>query len=194
MSNITQILNWISSSLLLPVTVLLLIGLACSLVSLGGFFADCFILLKERKQRRKIMEALRRGEHVDIQQASGLFCERMRKLGELEWEELECEKIISEWEGLYERRLERSRFLAKVGPMLGLMGTLIPMGPALAGLASGDIASMAYNMQIAFATTVLGCCIAGISILVLSVRKHDYADEIACLQYVLDRHLRELAK
>ena len=117
----------------------------------------------------------------------------MRKLGELEWDELECEKIISEWDGLYERRLERSRFLAKVGPMLGLMGTLIPMGPALAGLASGDIASMAYNMQIAFATTVLGCCIAGISILVLSVRKHDYADEIACLQYVLDRHQRKAA-
>ena len=193
MSNITQILNWISSSLLLPVTVLLLIGLACSLVSLGGFFADSFILLKERKQRRKIMEALRRGEPVDIQQESGLFCERVRKLGELEWDELECEKIISEWDGLYERRLERSRFLAKVGPMLGLMGTLIPMGPALAGLASGDIASMAYNMQIAFATTVLGCCIAGISILVLSVRKHDYADEIACLQYVLDRHQRKAA-
>ena len=193
MSNITQILNWISSSLLLPVTVLLLIGLACALVSLGGFFADSFVLLKERKQRRKIMEALRRGEPVDIQQESGLFCERVRKLGELEWDELECEKIISEWEGLYERRLERSRFLAKVGPMLGLMGTLIPMGPALAGLASGDIASMAYNMQIAFATTVLGCCIAGISILVLSVRKHDYADEIACLQYVLDRHQREAA-
>ena len=193
MSNITQILNWIASSLLLPVTVLLLIGLACALVSLGGFFADSFILLKERKQRRKIMEALRRGEPVDIQQESGLFCERVRKLGELEWDELECEKIISEWEGLYERRLERSRFLAKVGPMLGLMGTLIPMGPALAGLASGDIASMAYNMQIAFATTVLGCCIAGISILVLSVRKHDYADEIACLQYVLDRHQKEAA-
>jgi biopolymer transport protein ExbB/TolQ len=194
MSNITQILNWISSSLLLPVTVLLLIGLACSLVSLGGFFADSYILLKERKLRRKIMEALRTGEDVDMQCEGGLFCERIRRLEELEWDALECEKIIAEWGGLYERRLERSRFLAKVGPMLGLMGTLIPMGPALAGLASGDIASMAYNMQIAFATTVLGCCIAGISILVLSVRKHDYADEIACLQYVLDRHQKEAAR
>jgi len=194
MSNITQILNWISSSLLLPVTVLLLIGLACSLVSLGGFFADSYILLKERKLRRKIMEALRMGENVDMQKEGGLFCERLRRLEELKWDALECEKIISEWGGLYERRLERSRFLAKVGPMLGLMGTLIPMGPALAGLASGDIASMAYNMQIAFATTVLGCCIAGISILVLSVRKHDYAEEIACLQYVLDRHQKETGR
>ena len=137
MSNITQILNWISSSLLLPVTVLLLIGLACSLVSLGGFFADSYILLKERKLRRKIMEALRTGEDVDMQREGGLFCERIRRLEELEWDAIECEKIIAEWGGLYERRLERSRFLAKVGPMLGLMGTLIPMGPALAGLASG---------------------------------------------------------
>ena len=39
--------------------------------------------------------------------------------------------------------------------MLGLMGTLIPMGPALVGLSTGDIASMAYNMQVAFATTVV---------------------------------------
>ena len=140
------------------------------------------------------MEALRTGEDVDMQREGGLFCERIRRLEELGWDALECEKIIAEWGGLYERRLERSRFLAKVGPMLGLMGTLIPMGPALAGLASGDIASMAYNMQIAFATTVLGCCIAGISILILSVRKHDYADEITCLQYVLDRHQKETAR
>ena len=39
--------------------------------------------------------------------------------------------------------------------MLGLMGTLIPMGPALVGLSTGDIASMAYNMQVAFATTAV---------------------------------------
>ena len=50
--------------------------------------------------------------------------------------------------------------MTKMGPMLGLMGTLIPMGPALAGLASGDIASMAYNMQVAFATTVVGLFIS----------------------------------
>ena len=41
--------------------------------------------------------------------------------------------------------------LTKFGPILGLMGTLIPMGPALMGLSTGDIGSMAYNMQVAFA-------------------------------------------
>ena len=74
--------------------------------------------------------------------------------------------------------------------MLGLMGTLIPMGPALAGLASGNIADMAYNMQIAFATTVVGCVTAGIALLISSVKKHWYTEEISNLYYVLDRHLK----
>ena len=52
-----------------------------------------------------------------------------------------------------------------MGPVLGLMGTLIPMGPALVGLSSGDIASMAYNMQVAFATTVVGLVIGAIGTL-----------------------------
>ena len=65
---------------------------------------------------------------------------------------------------------------------------------ALAGLASGDIANMAYNMQIAFATTVVGCVCAGISLLIASVKKHWYTEEIADLRYVLDRHLEEKRK
>ena len=111
------------------------------------------------------------------------------RMFQFQFNELECEKYITETELEYERDLERSKFLTKVGPMLGLMGTLIPMGPALAGLASGDIANMAYNMQIAFATTVVGCVIAGIALLVYSVKKHWYVEEISNLRYVLDRKL-----
>ena len=62
--------------------------------------------------------------------------------------------LLDEYECMIERELETPKMFTKMGPMLGLMGTLIPMGPALVGLSSGDIASMAYNMQVAFATTV----------------------------------------
>ena len=37
------------------------------------------------------------------------------------------------------RRLERTRLLVRAGPALGLMGTLIPLSPALSGLAGGDV-------------------------------------------------------
>ena len=68
--------------------------------------------------------------------------------------------------------------------MLGLMGTLIPMGPALVGLSTGDIASMAYNMQVAFATTVVGMVIAAIGVVTTQVRQRWYAKEMNHLDYV----------
>ena len=65
--------------------------------------------------------------------------------------------------------------------MLGLMGTLIPMGPALVGLASGDIVSMAYNMQVAFATTVVGMAVAAVGLAILQVNKRFLPDFLMIL-------------
>ena len=189
---VTQILNWISNSLLLPVIVLLLAALTGSLISLGGFCSTFLTLLRERRSRDALLRKIRAGEELKAESLAGqgIFAGQVAELLALNWDELECEKRISEYQQEYERSLERSRFLAKVSPMLGLMGTLIPMGPALAGLASGNIADMAYNMQIAFATTVVGCVTAGIALLISSVKKHWYTEEISNLYYVLDRHLK----
>ena len=192
MSTVTQILNWISSSLLLPVIVLLLAALASSLITLGGFCATYLLLLQERRKRRELLAGIRAGKPASaVRPNDGIFASHVAGMTALKWDEIECEKYIAEISQQYDRELERTRFLARTAPMLGLMGTLIPMGPALAGLASGNIAGMAYNMQIAFATTVVGCVIAGIALLVNSVKKHWYAEEIADLTYVLDRKLAE---
>ena len=191
MSTVTQILNWISNSLLLPVIVLLLAALGAALISLGGFCATYLTLLQEKKKRNALLKKIRNSSDFKEQDIadSGIFADHIKKLFYFGFDELECEKYISEIEMEYEKELERSRFLTKTAPMLGLMGTLIPMGPALAGLASGDIANMAYNMQIAFATTVVGCTVAGIALLIYSVKKHWYIEEITNLRYVLDRKL-----
>ena len=191
MSTVTQILNWISTSLLLPVIVLLLISLGAALISLGGFCATYLSLLQEKKKRSQLLKMIRTVPSFGEKELEedGIFADHLKALFALGFDELECEKYIAEIEQSYERELERSRFLTKTAPMLGLMGTLIPMGPALAGLASGDIANMAYNMQIAFATTVVGCTVAGIALLIYSVKKHWYVEEITNLRYVLDRKL-----
>jgi len=71
-----------------------------------------------------------------------------------------------------------------MGPILGLMGTLIPMGPALAGLSAGDIASMSQQMQIAFNTTVLGLVIGCIGYLLLQTRQRWYAEDLNLLEFI----------
>jgi biopolymer transport protein ExbB/TolQ len=79
--------------------------------------------------------------------------------------------------------LEKPKIMMRSGPMLGLMGTLIPMGPALSGLASGDIESMAMNMQIAFATTVIGIFIGLVGFIVLEIQKRWATEDFAELEY-----------
>jgi biopolymer transport protein ExbB/TolQ len=117
------------------------------------------------------------------------FSKKLKKLISLDWHPVHCEKYIADCHTAYARELERLKFILKVGPMLGLMGTLIPMGPALVGLASGNIASMAYNMQMAFATTVVGIFIGAVGLITFSVKKLWYSEEITNLQYVLDLQL-----
>jgi motA/tolQ/exbB proton channel family protein len=94
--------------------------------------------------------------------------------------------LLDEYECMIERELETPKMFTKMGPMLGLMGTLIPMGPALVGLSSGDIASMAYNMQVAFATTVIGLFAGGIGFVVKSVRQRWYRRDMGALNYIAD--------
>ena len=69
---------------------------------------------------------------------------------------LEVERLLETHELRLTHRLDRVRFVIKVGPALGLMGTLIPMGVSLAALAEGNIPKMAGNMVTAFTATVAG--------------------------------------
>jgi biopolymer transport protein ExbB/TolQ len=66
------------------------------------------------------------------------------------------------------------------------MGTLIPMGPALLGLATGDVASLASNMQVAFSTTVVGLVIGAIGFFISQVKRRWYATDINNLYFILD--------
>ena len=94
--------------------------------------------------------------------------------------------LLSEYEIEADKELSTSKVLTKMGPILGLMGTLIPMGPALVGLATGDIASMAYNMQVAFATTVVGLVVSAIGFLTQQVKERWAVKNITMLEYLAE--------
>lgn len=72
------------------------------------------------------------------------------------------------------RRVERADLIARVGPMLGLMGTLIPLGPGLAALGEGDLATLGMAVMVAFDTTVLGLLVGIIGFVIGRFRRRWY--------------------
>lgn len=74
------------------------------------------------------------------------------------------------------QRIGRADMLARLGPMLGLMGTLIPLGPGLAALGRGDASSLAAAMTVAFDTTVLGLLVGILGFVLGRLRRRWYDD------------------
>ena len=71
-------------------------------------------------------------------------------------------------------RIERADLIARVGPMLGLMGTLIPLGPGLAALGRGELQTLAQAVTVAFDTTVMGLLVGIVGFILGRVRRRWY--------------------
>ena len=185
METISNSLFWISNGLLVPVIVLLLLFFLRAIILAGGFFGEFYQRMKLQKQLSEMLETIT-PENINEQLQSLpqagkqplLRC--LKKLAEHRDNAAYCERLLANFEVDAEKELGRSRTFIKLGPMLGLMGTL---------MATGDISSMAYNMQVAFATTVVGMVIAAVGVITLQVKQRWYAREINDLEY-LNKTLR----
>ena len=190
MNYITDILYWISSGLLVPVILILIFFFLRSLLLLGGFFSQYLTMRKSGIMLQKEVKQLTGdnlstlAERLPKGKLPVVTC--ISKMLENRNSPAKVTFLLDEYECMVERELETPKMFTKMGPMLGLMGTLIPMGPALVGLSSGDIASMAYNMQVAFATTVIGLFAGGIGFVVKAVKQRWYRRDMGMLNYIAD--------
>ena len=80
------------------------------------------------------------------------------------------------------RRLEWLRIVARTAPMLGLVATMIPMGPALLALTRGDAQGVGENMVVAFSSVILALVSASITFLILTVRRRWLLDELRAIE------------
>ena len=191
MNLISNILYWISTGLLVPVIVLLIFFFIRALILIGTFFGQ---YLSMRKTTTALNSKIRNLSTENLQEfASSLgdndnsdVTEALKKIIAEKESAPRIDLIVSEYEIAADKNLATSRTLTKMGPILGLMGTLIPMGPALVGLATGDIASMAYNMQVAFATTVVGLVVSAIGFLTQQVKERWFVQNLTILEFVAD--------
>jgi len=191
MNILTSVLYWLSTGMMIPVVVLLLIAFGWSLLLLGDLYGQYSWRLRHRsllqeiagKNERTDLEAL---PLAALRKSKNSFARHLHCLIERDWQTTHGEKTLTDFELACRRDLDVSLTLMRVGPMLGLMGTLIPMGPALAGLASGDIASMASNMQIAFSTTVVGIFVGAMGFIVQLIKKRWHQADHALLVYLFE--------
>lgn len=189
MEVISKTLFWVANSLLIPDIIILLFLFARSLLLIGSFY-DQF--MTKRKNDKAIGDKIKElsshtlGELGAVlpKKNNSLFIKYLRDLLESSPNEAYSDFLISNFENEADKDLALSKMLAKMGPVLGLIGTLIAMSPALVGLSTGDISGMAYNMQVVFATTVVGLVVSAIGLVTLQTKQRWYAKEVNNLDYV----------
>ncbi|MBO8439685.1 MAG: MotA/TolQ/ExbB proton channel family protein [bacterium] len=191
MNFISDILFWISEGLLVPVIVLLILLFLRSLLLIGSFFGQYLNIRKSGRALRLKIEGLT-ADRVDELQAElpqknvSLAARYLREILAHKDSPAHIGRLLADFEIEADKDLASSKTLTKLGPMLGLMGTLIPMGPALVGLSTGDISSMAYNMQVAFATTVVGLFSSAVGFMTQQVKNRWYMQDMTNLEFVAE--------
>lgn len=192
MKIVSEILFIVSNGLMIPVILLLLYFLVKAIWIVLGLYGQ----IKVQREISSTLKALVRDysdeciKDTQIKlQATGesIVSEYLKRIIEHKHDSRYCEHELADFQVEVQKILAKYRMLVKFGPMLGLMGTLIPMGPALVGLGLGDISSMAYNMQVAFATTVIGMLVSGIGLCALQLNQRYYAGYLNDLEFLTSK-------
>lgn len=87
-------------------------------------------------------------------------------------------KLIRKMDMMAGHKLVAMRVGLRLGPVFGLLGTLIPMGPALMSISNGDMTTMSNDLIIAFSTTVGGLAAGSVFYVMLAIRQNWYARDI----------------
>lgn len=202
-STLSYVTYIFSNSLLYPVMILLIIFVILSLVLMGEFITEYTrrnrnvkLLEKETREIEKIMKTnsankyseaasvLRGMDGKQTQIVSAFSKEAAASVEEGDIKHVE--KIADDFEVRMIKITERTRIITTVAPMLGLMGTLIPLSPALIGLTEGNIDELATNLVVAFATTVVGLFSAGIAFGLTTIRNRWYWQDMIDIDYIID--------
>ncbi len=195
----------ISSNLLIPTIIILLLLLALTVVELGGILAET---LTERRRMKvdvsELVDAFQgkdAGKIMDKIEHSLLLRRQKKVLGKLIRHsnlpsaslQALARRLLAGEELHYTKITNRTDLVVRLGPMFGLMGTLIPLGPGMIALGQGDTKTLADSLLIAFDTTITGLAAAGIAFAISRLRKRWYDDYLSNLEALMESLLEVFA-
>lgn len=183
----------ISNALMVP-TLIVLLGLAAwSALLSGGLLRE---LLSRRAVRRACLAARLRLKQGAPPEAvweslaachSGLPARLVNAVGDFRHDQRETSKCLEDLENDVTATFAKITWITRTAPMLGLMGTLIPLGPALSGLAVGDMAALSGNLVVAFTATVTGVLVGCVSFSLGTIRRNWYLRDLGDLDHIVAR-------
>ena len=200
---VKDVLRVISESLQIPTIIILIILIAISIVMLGGLIAEFFT--DHRKLKTSIpgmidrlqdkssaeMEAVIENAQILKRQKAALIMLLKRISYSDDTREALARQLLADEESRYRRITRISDIVARISPMFGLMGTLIPLGPGLIALGQGDTKTLSDSLLIAFDTTVAGLVAGAISYVVSGIRKSWYERYMTALETLMETVLEE---
>jgi biopolymer transport protein ExbB/TolQ len=204
---LTNLLHLIAESLLIPVVIILLGFFTFAILSLGSCVTEKFSRIKfDVNKTEKLIRAISKSanpdemkEHVRSSELDVNLKNILIKI--INNEDIGVEsrkalsnKLIEDLELQYSNITQKTDILVRLGPTMGLMGTLIPLGPGLAALGNGDISALAQALTISFDTTITGLAAGAIGFIISRYRKKWYMDDLSILEAIVTSTLEALER
>lgn len=197
MTILGKVLHSMTSVLQIPVVIILILFIAAILVAIGWIISEYMNEHKHMQvQLPKLLDEIRAGEQPieEIIGTSGLLKTQKEALVEItkhsDFNNLMLESLaanlLEREQKRYDAKLKPTDLLSKLGPMFGLLGTLIPLGPGIIALGQGDTMTLSQSLMTAFDTTIAGLIVAAIAIVISTIRRGWYNNYMSVLETVMD--------
>ena len=185
-------LRTIAASLETPVVAFLLLLTAAVIFMFGTIVVEYFTShLKLKAAMPQLVDRLRdEKDTAAVIRSAGLLKRQVTALTELTKhpqltntarEALAVQLVTAEREH-YDSITKVTDMIAKLGPMFGLLGTLIPLGPGVIALGRGDTFTLSTSLLVAFDTTIAGLIVAAVAVVISTIRKKWYVKYMTSLE------------
>ena len=195
---IKDTMHSISSALQIPAMIILFFFIAIALVMLGSLLVEIFT--ERRRMKQGIPELIDRLQNKNLAELKeeinkSLLLKRQKAVllelinhASLSGATLTAlaRRLMAKEELYYQKITTRTDLVARLGPMFGLMATLIPLGPGLIALGQGDTKTLADSLLIAFDSTVAGLASAALCYFISRIRKNWYEDYLTAMETLLE--------
>ena len=199
--NTNSIMRQIVTLLDNPVKVVLIAMLIITIILVGELIAEYIQRRYIKLKAVKVVDAIRNGKSnpEDIVANSRLLNKQKELLLEVtkhknlsnEMRESLAESLLDNFERQLNVKVKRTDLIVKIGPAFGLLGTLIPLGPGIIALASGDTATLSTSLLSAFDTTVIGLISGSICSVLSLIRKNWYLKDSIMLRLIMEAIVEE---